>query len=94
MASSDDPIRSLLAGIPPQPFIWAEKDCVVIMEDKVVEAGADLDEVRAWVESVGGHEDRTIPVAGTRRGTTAVPKPVGRRYYVVPEAALSGGAAA
>jgi hypothetical protein len=94
MASSDDPIRSLLAGIPPQPFIWAEKDCVVIMEDKVVEAGADLDEVRAWVESVGGHEDRTIPIAGTRRGTSAVPKPVGRRYYVVPEAALSGDAAA
>jgi hypothetical protein len=94
MASSDDPIRSLLAGIPPQPFIWAEKDCVVIMEDKVVEAGADLDKVRAWVESVGGHEDRTIPVAGTRRGTSAVPKPVGRRYYVVPEAALSGEAAA
>ena len=94
MASADDPIRSLLAGIPPQPFIWAEKDCVVIMEDKVVEAGADLDEVRAWVESVGGHEDRTIPIAGTRRGTSAVPKPVGRRYYVVPEAALSGEAAA
>jgi hypothetical protein len=94
MASSDDPIRSLLAGIPPQPFIWAEKDCVVIMEDKVVEAGADLDEVRAWVESVGGHEDRTIPIAGTRRGTSAVPKPVGRGYYVVPEAALSGDAAA
>ena len=94
MASSEDPIRFLLAGIPPQPFIWAEKDCVVIMEDKIVEAGADLDEVRTWVESVGGHEDRTIPVAGTRRGTSAVPKPVGRRYYVVPEAALSGDAAA
>ena len=92
--ATDDPIRSLLAGIPPQPFIWAEKGCVVIMEDKVVEAGANLDEVRAWVESVGGHEDRTIPVAGARRGTSAVPKPVGRRYYVVPEAALSGDAAA
>jgi len=92
--ATDDPIRELLAGIPPQPFIWAEQGCVVIMEDKVVEAGADLDEVLAWVESVGGHEDRTIPVAGTRRGTSAVPKPVGRRYYVVPEAALTGDAAA
>ena len=92
--ATDDSIRELLAGIPPQPFIWAEKGCVVIMEDKVVEAGADLDEVLAWVESVGGHEDRTIPVAGTRRGTSAVPKPVGRRYYVVPEAALTGDAAA
>ena len=92
--ATDDPIRELLAGIPPQPFIWAEKGCVVIMEDKVVEAGADLDEVLAWVESVGGHVDRTIPVAATRRGTSAVPKPVGRRYYVVPEAALTGDAAA
>ena len=50
--------------------------------------------VLAWVESVGGHQDRTMPVAATRRGTTAVPKPVGRRYYVVPEAALSADAAA
>jgi len=92
--SSDDPIRNLLAGIPPQPFIWAEKGCVVITEDKIIEAGANLAEVLAWVESVGGHEDRTIPVAGTRRGTSAVPKPVGRRYYVVPEVALTGDAAA
>jgi hypothetical protein len=90
--ATDDPIRSLLAGIPPQPFIWAEKGCVVIMEDKLVEAGADLDEVRSWVEAAGGHEDRTIPVAGTRRGTSAVPKPIGRRYYVVPESALGAAA--
>lgn len=92
--ASDDPIRDLLASISPQPFIWAEKGCVVIMEDRVVEAGADVDEVLAWVESVGGHEDRTMPVANTRRGTSAVPKPVGRRYYVVPEVALTGNAAA
>lgn len=92
--ASDDPIRALLADIPPQPFIWAEKGCVVMTEDKVVEAGADLGEVLGWVESVGGHEDRTIPVAATRRGTSAVPKPVGRRCYVVPEDALRGDAAA
>jgi hypothetical protein len=92
--ATEDPIRKLLAGIPPQPFIWAPKGNVVIMEDKVVEAGADLDEVLAWVEAVGGQLDRTIPVAGTHRGTSAVPKPVGRRYYVVPEAALSGDNAA
>ena len=90
---SDAPTRELLAGISPQPFLWVEKGCVPIMEDKVVEAGGDLDEVLAWVESVGGHVDRTIPVAATRRGTSAVPKPVGRRYYVVPEAALSGDTA-
>ncbi|CAN5164192.1 hypothetical protein BH20ACT16_BH20ACT16_05520 [soil metagenome] len=92
--ASDDSIRSLLAAIPPQPFIWCDKGCVVIMEDKIIDAGGDLAAVLAWVESVGGHEDRTIPVAGTRRGTTAVPKPVGRRYYVVPELALSGDVAA
>lgn len=94
MAATKDPIRTLLAGIPPQPFIWVEKGSVVIMVDKVVEAGADPAEVQAWVESVGGHEDRTLPVAGTHRGTSAVPKPVGRRYYVVPESALSADAAA
>ena len=94
MTTSDDPIRALLAGIPPQPFIWVEKGNVVIMEDKVVEAGGELNAVLAWVESVGGHPDRTIPVASTRRGTSAVPKPVGRRYYVVPEAALGGDGAA
>jgi hypothetical protein len=94
MTASKDSIRKLLAGIAPQPFIWAPPGNVVLMEDKIVEAGADLAEVLAWVESVGGQEDRTIPVAGTRRGTTAVPKPVGRRYYVVPEAALSGEPAA
>ena len=92
--ATDDSIRELLAGIPPQPFIWAEKGCVVIMEDKITESGADPDDVLAWVESVGGHEDRTIPVAGTRRGTSAVPKPVGRRYYVIPETALRGDAVA
>ena len=88
-SSSADQIRALLAAVPPQPFIWAEQGCLVIMEDKVVEAGGDLDEVLAWVQAVGGHEDRTVPVAATRRGTSAVPKPVGRRYYVVPETALS-----
>jgi hypothetical protein len=93
MAPPDD-IRDLLASIPPQPFIWVEKGHVVIMEDKVVDAGGDPGTVRAWVESVGGHQDRTLPVVSTRRGTTAVPKPMGRRYYVVPEAALSADAAA
>jgi hypothetical protein len=87
--AADDPIRTLLAGIPPQPFIWAPQGNVVLMEDKIVEAGGDPAQVRAWVESAGGHEDRTIPVVATRRGTSAVPKPVGRRYFVVPEAALS-----
>ncbi|MGI8730096.1 MAG: hypothetical protein ACR2LK_08935 [Solirubrobacteraceae bacterium] len=89
MVTNDKKIRKLLAGITPQPFIWAEKGHVVILKTHVVEAGGDVDSVRAWVEQAGGHEDRTLPVISTRRGTTAVPKPVGKRYYVVPAAALS-----
>ena len=85
--NSGDPIRDLLASAPPQPFIWVPPGHVAIMEDRLPE-DADLDAVLAWVQSVGGDEDRTIPVASTRRGTSAVPKPVGRRYYVVPKAAL------
>ncbi len=91
MAFDDDSIRRLLAGIPSQPFIWVPKGNVAIMSDKVVEAGGDLDAVHAWVLSVGGDEDRTLPVVSTRRGTTAVPKPVGRRYFIVPTAALAPG---
>ncbi|HEX8159986.1 MAG TPA: hypothetical protein VF526_21615 [Solirubrobacteraceae bacterium] len=83
-----DPIRTLLAGISPAPFIWAPKGHVVIMQEKVEEAGADLDEVLAWVEEHGGQIDRTMPVANTRRGVTSVPKPKGKNYYVVPQDAL------
>lgn len=83
-----DPIRKLLAGVAPAPFVWAPKGHVVIMQDKVEEAGGDLDEVLAWVEEHGGQLDRTIPVASTRRGVSAVPKPKGRQYYVVPQDAL------
>jgi hypothetical protein len=87
---TDDPIRTLLAGIDPAPFIWAPKGHVVIMEATVEEAGGDPDEVLAWVEAHGGQLDRTLPVVATRRGVTSIPKPVGKRYYVVPEDALTG----
>jgi hypothetical protein len=86
--ATDDPIRTLLAGIDPAPFIWAPKGNVVIMQEKVAEAGADLDEVLAWVHEHGGELDRTMPVANTRRGVSAVPKPQGKPYYVVPQEAL------
>ena len=86
---SDDPIRTLLAGIDPAPFIWAPKGHVVIMESAVAEAGGDPDAVLAWVEAHGGQLDRTLPVVATRRGVTSIPKPVGKRYYVVPEDALT-----
>lgn len=43
----------------------------------------------AWVEAHGGDLDRTLPVVATRRGVTAIPKPKGKRYYVVPEKELA-----
>jgi len=87
---TDDEIRKLLAGLTPAPFIWAPAGHVVIVQSHVEQAGGDPDEVLAWVEARGGMLDRTLPVAGTRRGTSAVPKPVGKKYYVLPAAALAG----
>ena len=85
---SDDEIRKLLSGLPTAPFIWSAPGTVIIMEEKVVEAEADPEAVAAWVEAHGGDLDRTLPVVATRRGVTAVPKPKGKRYYVVPEKEL------
>ena len=59
------------------------------MDAHVQEAGGDSDEVGAWVEEHGGEIDRTLPVVATRRGVTSIPKPVGKRYYVVPQSALA-----
>ena len=87
---TDDEIRTLLTGLEPAPFIWAPKGHLVIMQSAVEEAGGDPDEVLAWVEEHGGQLDRTLPVVATRRGVTSIPKPVGKRYYVVPEEALTG----
>lgn len=87
---TDDPIRALLASIDPTPFIWVPKGNIVIMQSAVEEAGGEPDEVTAWVEAHGGELDRTLPVVATRRGVTSVPKPVGKKYYVVPQSALAG----
>jgi hypothetical protein len=86
---TDDPIRELLKGLTPAPFIWSPKGTVVIMDEHVQEAGGDSDAVGEWVEAHGGDIDRTLPVVATRRGVTAIPKPVGKRYYVVPESELA-----
>ena len=86
---TDDPIRTLLAGLTPAPFIWSLPGTVVLMDDHVHKAGGDSEAVGAWVEAHGGDIDRTLPVVATRRGVTSVPKPVGRRYYVVPESELA-----
>jgi len=86
---TDDPIRKLLASLTPAPFIWSPDGTMVIMDEHVQEAGGDSDAVGVWVEAHGGDVDRTLPVVATRRGVTAVPKPVGKRYYVVPESAIA-----
>jgi hypothetical protein len=86
---TDDPIRQLLATLTPAPFIWSPKGTVVIMDEHVREAGGDSDAVGAWVEAHGGDIDRTLPVVATKRNVTAIPKPVGKRYYVVPETELA-----
>ncbi len=86
---NDEEIRALLASVKPTPFIWVPKGNLVIMVSDVEEAGGDHDEVLAWVEAHGGELDRTLPVVATRRGVTSVPKPVGKKYYVVPESALA-----
>ncbi len=86
---SDDPIRKLLAGQTPAPFIWSPKGTVVIMDEHVVKAGGDSQAVGEWVEAHGGDIDRTLPVVATRRGVTNIAKPVGKKYYVVPEEALA-----
>ena len=86
---TDDPIRALLASLTPAPFIWSKPGTVVIMDNHVQEAGGDSNAVGDWVEAQGGEIDRTLPVVATRRGVTSVPKPVGKRYYVVPETAIS-----
>ena len=86
--SDEDQIRELLSGLPTAPFIWSAPGTVVIMEEKVVEAGGDPSAVAGWVEAHGGDLDRTLPVVATRRGVTAIPKPKGKRYYVVPEREL------
>lgn len=86
---SDEKIRELLADLTPAPFIWAPKEHVVLIQTHVEEAGGDTDEVLAWVEARGGYLDRTLPVVATRRGVTNIAKPVGKKYYVVPEQALA-----
>jgi hypothetical protein len=86
----DEEIRTLLSNLHTAPFIWSPQGTVIIMEEKVVEAGADPDTVAGWVEAHGGDLDRTLPVVATRRGVTGIPKPKGKRYYVVPQKELVG----
>jgi hypothetical protein len=83
-----DSIRTLLSSLTPAPFIWSRPGTVVLMDNHVAEAGGNSDAVGAWVEANGGEIDRTLPVVATRRGVTSIPKPVGKKYYVVPTSVL------
>lgn len=85
---SEDSIRKLLADMPPALFMGNPSGTVAIMQDKVVEAGADPDEVLEWVREQGGYPDKSFPVS-VRHGLSPKPRKSSKQYYVIPEDALS-----
>lgn len=87
--SNDDSIRELLASIPPQPF-WAPKGQTAILEERLIEAGADLAAVEAWVEAHGGRRDRTVPVQ-YRSVISRLAVPDVQFFFLVPDEALAPG---
>jgi len=82
-----DPMVKLLAGIQPAPFLGNPAGTVALMQDRVVEAGGDPDEVLEWVREHGGYPDRTFGVSA-RQTLSPRPKAPSKHYYVVPEDAL------
>ena len=86
-AHNNDPIRTLLADLPPALFLGNPTGTVAIMQEKVVNSGGDPDEVLAWVREHGGYPDKTFGVR-TRQGFDMRPKASSKHYYVVPEDAL------
>jgi len=82
-----DPIRKLLAGIQPAMFMGNPTGTVAIMQDKVVDAGGDPDEVLAWVREHGGSPDKSFS-ATVRHGLSPKPKAPSKQFYVIPEDAL------
>ena len=87
MTTNDDAIRKLLADISPALFLGNPAGTVAIMQDKVVDAGGDPDEVLEWVREHGGYPDRSFGVRA-RQGFDMRPKAASKHYYVVPEDAL------
>jgi hypothetical protein len=88
--NDDDAIRKLLAGISPALFLGNPSGTVAIMQDKVVAAGGDPDEVLEWVRDHGGYPDRSFAVSTRRgRGPTLKPREASKPYYVVPQDALT-----
>jgi hypothetical protein len=87
--NDDDAIRELLARISPALFLGNPSGTVAIMQDKVVAAGGDPDEVLEWVRDHGGYPDRSFAVSTRRgRGPTLKPREASKPYYVVPQDAL------
>jgi hypothetical protein len=88
VATNDDPIRTLLAGLEPTLFLGNPTGTVAIMEDRVVAAGGDPDEVLAWVREHGGYPDKTFSVTN-RHALSPRPRTPSKSYYVVPKDALT-----
>lgn len=82
-----DPIQKLLSELPPALFLGNPTGTVAIMQDKVVDAGGDPDEVLEWVREHGGYPDKSFGVRA-RQGFDMRPKAPSKHYYVVPEDAL------
>ena len=82
-----DPIKTLLAGLTPALFLGNPSDTVAIMQDKVVDAGGDPEEVLEWVRAHGGYPDKTFGVRA-RQGFDMRPKAPSKHYYVIPQGAL------
>ncbi|MGH2918435.1 MAG: hypothetical protein ACRDLS_07525 [Solirubrobacteraceae bacterium] len=82
-----DPIKKLLAGCTPALFMGNPTGTVAIMEDKVVAAGGDPEEVLAWVREHDGYPDRSFPVS-KRHGLSPKPQQSSKRYFVIPADAL------
>lgn len=87
--TTKDPIRKLLAGVSPAMFMGNPTGTVAIMEERVIEAGGDPDEVLEWVREHGGHPDKSFSVTSRQRQPLS-PKqtPATKRFYVIPEDAL------
>ncbi|HEV2785224.1 MAG TPA: hypothetical protein VGV67_02455 [Solirubrobacteraceae bacterium] len=88
LKTKQDPIRKLLAGIPPAMFLGNPPGTVAIWQSRVIEAGGDPDAVLAWVREHGGYPDRSFPVSA-RQGLRLGPQSETKHFYVIPESALS-----
>lgn len=83
-----DPIRDLLASIPPAMFLGNPPGTVALWRTKIIEAGGDPDRALAWVREHGGYRDKSLPPA-KRRGLRLSAYEDTRQFYVIPESALS-----